>query len=71
MPYIPSLLHNEKFIMYFKEKTELFNDVFTKQCSLVNNNSKLPSVLTKKMCKSLSSFEFSTHDILKIIRKLT
>ena len=31
-------------------------------------NSKLPSVLTKKTCKSLSSVEFSTYDILEIIR---
>ena len=58
------------FIMDFKEKTELFNDFFSKQCSLVSNNSKLPSVLTKKMCKSLSSVEFSTYNILKIIRNL-
>ena len=45
---IPPLLQNGKFIMDFKEKTEFFNDFFTKQCSLVNNNSKLLSVLTKK-----------------------
>ena len=70
IPCIPPLLHNGKFIIDFKEKAELFNDFFSKQCSLVNNNSKLPSVLTKKMCKSLSSVEFSTYDILKIIRNL-
>ena len=60
IPCIPPLFHNGKFIMDFKEKAELFNDFFSKQCSLVNNNSKLPSVLTKKTCKSLSSVEFST-----------
>ena len=48
IPCIPPLLHNGKFIMDFKEKAELFNDFFTVPCSLVNNNSKLPSVLTKK-----------------------
>ena len=48
IPYIPPLLHNGKFIMNFKEKAELFNDFFTRQCSLVNNNSKLPSVLTNQ-----------------------
>ena len=48
---IPPLLHNGKFIMYFKEKAEFFNDFFTRQCSLVNKNRQLPpSVLTKKMC---------------------
>ena len=56
--------------MNVKEKAELFNDFFTRQCSLVNNNNKLPSVLTKKTCKSLSTAEFSTHDIFKIIRNL-
>ena len=70
IPCIPPLFHNGKFIMDFKEKTELFNDFFTRQCSLVNNNSKLPSILTKKTCQSLSTVEFSTNDILKIIRNL-
>ena len=70
IPCIPPLLHSGKFIMAFKEKAELFNDLFTMQCSLVNNNSELPSVLTKKMCKLLSTVEFSTNDILKIIRNL-
>ena len=53
-----------------KEKAEFFNDFFSKQCSLVNNIYKLPSFLTKKTCKSLSSVEFSTYDIWKIIRNL-
>ena len=54
----------------FEEKAELFNAFFTRQCSLVNKNNELPSILTKKTCKSLSSIEFSTYDILKIIRNL-
>ena len=70
IPCIPPLLHNGKFIMDFKEKAELFNDFFTMLCSLVNNNSELPSVLTKETCKLLSTVEFSTNDILKIIRNL-
>ena len=70
IPCIQPLLHNGKFIMDFKEKAELFNDFFSKQCSLVSNNSKLPLVLTKKTCKSHLSVEFLTYDILKIIRNL-
>ena len=70
IPCIPPLLHNGKFIMDFKEKAELINDFFTMQCSLVNNNSELPSLLTKKMCKLLYTVEFSTNDTLKIIRNL-
>ena len=48
IPCIPPLFHNGKFIMDFNEKAKLFNDFFTRQCSLINNNSKLPSTLTKK-----------------------
>ena len=56
--------------MDFKEKAEFFNDFFSKQWSLFNNNSKLLSVLNKKTCKSLSYVEFLTYDILKLIRNL-
>ena len=56
--------------MEFKEKIELFIEFFTKQCSLVNNNSKISSVLNSKRCQSLLTVEFSTYDILKIIRDL-
>ena len=37
IPCIPPLLHNGKFIMDFKEKAELCNGFFSKQCSFVNN----------------------------------
>ena len=40
------------------------------QCSLVNNTSELPSVLTKKTSKLLPTAEFSTNDILKTIINL-
>ena len=53
--------------MDVKEKTELFNHLFTRQCSLVNNNGKLPSIKKKKTCKSLSTVEFPTY-MLKTIR---
>ena len=33
--------------MDYKEKAELFNDFFTKQCSFVDN-SKFPAFLTRK-----------------------
>ena len=70
IPCIKPLLHNVKLIMDFKEKAELFNGFFTRQLSLVNCNSTLPSVLNKKTCQSLSTVEFSTYNILKIIRNL-
>ena len=55
--------------MDFKEKAELFTDFFTRHCSLVNNNIKLSLVLINKTtCQSLLTVEYSTYDILKMIR---
>ena len=42
MPVIPPLFYNKKFVIDFKEKAELFNFIFAKQCSLIKNDSKLP-----------------------------
>ena len=70
IPCIPPLLYNGKLIVDVQEKAELLNDFFSKQYSLVNNNSKLPSVLIKKTCKSFPSVEFLAYDILKIIENL-
>ena len=36
----------------------------------MNNNSKLSLVLNKKTCQSLLTVEFSTHDIVNMIRYL-
>ena len=55
----------------FKEKTNIFNNFFANQCSVVNNNSELPVTMTKKTTHvSLSTINFSTDNILKIIRNL-
>ena len=43
---------------------------FAKQCSLINTNSDLPSVLSKKTHKELSIIQFTSDDILKIIKNL-
>ena len=67
---IPPLLHDDKFITNFKEKVEIFNNFFAKQCSLVNTNSDLPSVLSKKTHKLLSTIHFTSDDILKRMKNL-
>ena len=55
--FIPPLLH--EFITNFKEKTEIVNNFFAKQCSLIDTNSDLLSVLSKKThlnyCQQFSS----------------
>ena len=67
---IPQLLHRDKFVIDFKEKANIFNNFFAKQSSIVSNNSELPVPLTRKTHESLSTIDFSTEDILKIIRNL-
>ena len=70
IPVIPPLFHNNKFVTDFKEKAELFNSFFAKQCSLIKNGSKLPPRLHFLTDKRLSTVKFINNDILKIIQNL-
>ena len=70
IPCIPPLLHQDKFVTDFKEKANIFNNFFANQHSIVSKNSELPVTLTRKRHESLSTIDFSTDDILKIIRNL-
>ena len=70
IPCFPRSFHDDKFITNFKEKAEIFNNFFAKQCSLININSDLLLVLSKKTHKSLSTIHFTSDDILKIIKNL-
>ena len=70
IPCIPPLFHDNKFITDFKEKSEIFNSFFAKQCSLIDNGSTLPSLFPLITEKSLSDVDFSVEDIKNIISKL-
>ena len=67
---IPSLFHENKLVTDFREKAEIFNPYFAKQCSLINSDSSLPFEIIKKTNNSLYSVRFSTEDILQIINNL-
>ena len=57
--------------MDFNEKTEMFNDIFKTQFSLVSRNGEHASVLNKVTWSSNvepSTVEFLTYDIFTIIR---
>ena len=54
----------------FKEKAEVFNAFFAKQCFLIKNSSKLFSHLHYLADNCLSSVSFSQDDIAKIIQNL-
>ena len=70
IPLIPPLFHENKFVTDFKEKAELFNSFFAKQCSLIKNSSKLPLHLHYLTDNRLSSVSFPHDDIAKIIQNL-
>ena len=57
-----------RFKTDFKEKAQLFNIFFSKQCSLIPNNSSLPADVTTDKC--LSTVTFSVRDVGKIIQNL-
>ena len=70
IPCIPPLIHQNKYLTDFKEKTEIFNSFFAEQCSLMNNSSKLPSTFWKGTKKFISSILISSNDLAKIIWNL-
>ena len=42
IPVIPPIFHDNKYITDFKQKAEIFNSHFSKQCLPLINNSKIP-----------------------------
>ena len=70
IPCIPPIYHNNNYITDFKEKAQIFNNFFTKQCTLVENTSKLPIDAFKRR-NNLSTISFTKDDIAKIIKNVT
>ena len=70
IPAIPPVFHDNKFITDFKQKAETFNSHFSKQCTTLINNSKIPSECPRKSYESLSSITFEINYIEKIIKNL-
>ena len=70
IPCIPPLFHENKFITDFKETAELFNHFFVNQCSLLSNNSVLPTNPPQLTSKCFDSIHFLSSDIVKIISRL-
>ena len=70
IPLIPPLYYENIFITDFRGKAELFNCFISKQCSLLTNHRELPTSLSFRTDKLLSSVTFSAEDIGKIIQGL-
>ena len=70
IPCIPPIFHKNRFVINFKEKAELFNSFFAKQCSIIGNGSEISSLLHPKADKSLSNITFTEKDIEKVMQKV-
>ena len=70
VPCIPPIFHYNKFITNFSKKADLFNSVFAKQCSIIENNNVLPSSTNTITDHYLANIEFAKDDIERIICKL-
>ena len=70
IPCIPLTYHNNNYITDLKEKAHIFNNFFDKQCTLVENTSKLPIGFFKRTNNLLSTISFTKNGIVKIIKSL-
>ena len=70
IPCIPPIFHNNNYITDFKEKAQILNNFFAKQCTLVENTSKRLTDSFKRTNNLLLTISFSKDDIAKIIENL-
>ena len=68
MPCIPPIYHDNNYITDFKEKVEVLNNFFAKQCAIVDNTSKLPTDSLKRTNNCLFTISLANDDIAKIIK---
>ena len=70
IPCIPPIYHNNNCITDFKDRAQIFNNFFAKQCTLVENISKRPTDSFKKTNNPLWTISFTKDDIARIIKNL-
>ena len=66
---IQPIYYNNNYMTAFKEKAEIFNNFFAKQCTIVKNTSKLSTDSLKKTNNCLSTISFTNDGIAKIIKQ--
>ena len=67
---IRPLFHLNRYITKGNDKAKLFNNLFSNQCSLINNSIELLSLLFKRTENVIPSIDFDLDDIAKIIHNL-
>ena len=70
VPCIPPIFQDNKFVIDFSKKADLFNSFFTKQFSIIEKNSVLPSSTIPITDQYMANIEFTKDDIKRIICKL-
>ena len=70
VPIVPPLLINDHFVANLNEKANHFNDFFVNQCSLINNQSKLPLNRDSITTSLLSFVNIKESNILNILKSL-
>ena len=70
VPVIPPILVNNKLVTNFKDKANIFNDFFSKQCQPIPKNSTLPSIQSFETSNRLSTVDIDSKKILKLIQGL-
>ena len=65
IPVIPPIFRDNKYITDFKQKAKIINSHFSKQCTPLINNSKIPLECPQKSNESLSFITFEKNDIEK------
>ena len=69
-PCIPPIYYSNNYITDFIENTQIFNNFFAKQCTLVENTSKLSIDSFKRTNNLLLTTSFTKDNIAKIIKNL-
>ena len=70
VPTIPPLLFDGAVVTDFQGKANIVNSFLAKQCTLVSNNSLLPSEFTYMTEERIHSITFCELDVIKTIRAL-
>ena len=65
-----TFFYDSNFVIDFQKKAGIYNEFFPKQCTVVPNSSKLPSVFIKKADKYLSTETFYENEVKQAIRNL-
>ena len=70
IPCIPPIYYSNNYITDFIENTQIFNNFFAKQCTLVENTSKLSIDSFKRTNNLLLTTSFTKDNIAKITKNL-